>query len=161
MEYVNKLLTETDYLKQISHLEELEAERRFCRHGLSHCLDVARIAWIQILENREEHRWEKEQVYLTALLHDLGRNAEYEAQMPHHQAGRKTAEKLLKEIGYPKYRQTEILDAIEAHRGNEKINNDFIKLIKDADNSSRNCFQCAASKLCKWDVKRKNTEIKW
>lgn len=160
MEYVNRLLGKTDYLSQIKHLESLEAERRFCRHGLSHCLDVARIAWIQILEDGKEHLWDKEQVYLTALLHDIGRAAEYETQTPHHKAGRKAAEELLEEIGYPKEKQGEILDAIGAHRGNIKMNRDFINVIKDADNHSRNCFYCDASQGCKWDRERKNMEIK-
>lgn len=160
MEYVKKLLEETDYLRQIKDLEELERERRFCRHGLDHCLDVARIAWIQVLEGRTEYHWEKEQIYLTALLHDLGRSAEYEAQVPHHEAGRETAEKLLRDIGYPTEKQAEILNAIGAHRGNKKINHDFIMLIKSADNSSRNCFHCAVSKSCKWDRERKNTGIR-
>ena len=69
MEYVRKLLQETDYLLQMKKLEQLEAERLFCRHGLSHVLDVARIAWIMVLE--KQMQVEKEVVYLTALLHDM------------------------------------------------------------------------------------------
>ncbi len=52
MEYVDKLLRETEYLNYIEKLERLEAERIFCRHGLGHLLDTARIAWIWVLEEQ-------------------------------------------------------------------------------------------------------------
>lgn len=220
MEFVEKLLAKTDYLKLVQSLELLETERQFCRHGLAHFLDVARIAWIQVLEqNGNSPEWKgipadseegglqegfteekmilyKEKIYLAALLHDLGRIAEYEKQVPHHQAGVEIAQRLLREIDYPEQETMEILKAIEGHRGSEKpaagegkvspvdsryqkteegkadapspqkelknkLNIDFIKLIKEADNKSRNCFYCEAQETCKWSQERRNHSIAW
>lgn len=157
MEYVRRLMQETDYLKQIEQLEELETERRFCHHGLEHVLDVARIAWIQVLE--EKLSYEKEEVYLTALLHDIGRILEYREGIPHHEAGQKMAEDILGQIGYPKEKSTIILTAIGEHRKKNKLNDDFINIIKKADSISRNCFFCKASGECKWKEERKNKTI--
>lgn len=157
MEYVRRLMQETDYLKQIEQLEELETERRFCRHGLEHVLDVARIAWIQVLE--EKLSYEKEEVYLTALLHDIGRILEYREGIPHHEAGQKMAEDILGQIGYPKEKSTIILTAIGEHRKKNKLNDDFINIIKKADSISRNCFFCKACGECKWKEERKNKTI--
>lgn len=157
MEYVRKLLQETDYLHQLEKLEELEKERRFCRHGLEHVLDVARIAWIQVLE--KQLSFEKEKVYLTSLLHDIGRNLEYQEGIPHHEAGRKMAEAYLSQIGYPKEKCIDVIEAIGEHRNKEKLNGDFIKIIKEADSISRNCFFCKVSGECKWSEERKNQTI--
>ena len=157
MEYVRRLIQETDYLEQMEQLEGLEAERRFCRHGLPHVLDVARIAWIQILE--EGLPYEKETVYLTAMLHDMGRIWEYQKNIPHHQAGAAIAEKLLEQIDYPVGQRAVILSAIEEHREKNKLNEDFISVIKNADSMSRNCFFCEAEGDCKWSRERRNRTI--
>ncbi len=157
MEYVRKLLQETDYLKQMKQLEELEKERRFCRHGLAHALDVARIAWIKVLE--EQLCCEKEDVYLTALLHDIGRIREYQEKVPHHEAGVELAEEFLRMIDYPIEKRQRICLTIGEHREKNKLNDDFINIIKKADNSSRNCFCCEAAKECKWSMERKNQTI--
>lgn len=157
MKYVEKLLTETDYLKQMEQLEELEQERRFCRHGLNHVLDVARIAWIQVLE--QELSYEKEDVYLTALLHDMGRIAEYQRGEAHHEAGVLEAQQYLDQIGYPNEKRTRILKAISEHREKKKLNDDFTNIIKTADNRSRNCYFCKANRVCKWSEERKNRTI--
>ena len=159
MEYVRKLLQETDYLKRMKELETLEIERRFCRHGLEHALDVARIAWIKVLE---EHRtFDKEEVYLTALLHDIGRITEYQEGISHQEAGMKIAEELLAQIGYPKEKQFHLVEAIGRHREKDEIKDDFMGVIKKADVSSRNCFFCSASEKCKWNTQRKNMTIVW
>ncbi len=60
MEYVDKLLRETEYLNYVEKLERLEADRVFCRHGLGHLLDTARIAWIRVLEAQTSRCGQKE-----------------------------------------------------------------------------------------------------
>lgn len=157
MEYVRKLIQETDYLEQMKRLEGLEKERKFCRHGLNHVLDVARIAWIYALE--EGLPIEKEMIYLTALLHDVGRILEYQKGIPHHEAGLTMAKKYLEQIGYPKEKCISVYEAIEEHRDKNKLNDDFINIIKKADNHSRNCFFCEATGECKWSEERKNDTI--
>ena len=52
-------------------------------------MDVARIAYIENLE--AQLGLEKEDIYIAALLHDLGRVDEYESGIGHHIAGRKRA----------------------------------------------------------------------
>ncbi len=103
--------------------------------------------------------WEKEQIYLTALLHDLGRLAERKEGIPHHQAGADLAKYFLKKIDWPLDKQQEILNAIQGHRGEEKLNNEFTNLIKKADNKSRNCFFCDMQEACNWNCERKNKTI--
>ncbi|MCI9173556.1 MAG: HD domain-containing protein [Lachnospiraceae bacterium] len=206
MKYVECLLEETDYLQMVEKLEKRERNRIFCRHGLSHLLDVARIGWILALERGQAGREKpgealKEKIYLTALLHDLGRLAEAEEGTPHHRAGAALAGELLDEIQYPKEEQQDILAAISEHRGEgnsltsdkecrgegnsltsdkecrgeqqdifgsgtksvkgEKLNRDFIHLIKEADNRSRNCFFCSSQALCNWSKERRNQGIFW
>lgn len=157
MEYVRKLLQETDYLLQMKKLEQLEAERLFCRHGLSHVLDVARIAWIKVLE--KQMPVEKETIYLTALLHDMGRLREYQEMVPHHEAGAAMALDYLEQIGYPEEKLDMVLTAIGEHRNKDREEESFIKVIQRADSQSRNCFFCEAAGACKWSEERKNTSI--
>lgn len=281
MKYVDRLLQDTEYLELVYKLEQAETARIFCRHGLSHFLDVARIAWIMVLEqeipgnensgkqrsgeseretfgngsseksgnsgsrretfgnwdsaksenndrktfgdwvlvksennDREtftnkgaDRKWKenktaetlkeysgnlkalREKIYLTALLHDLGRLEEIELGTPHQEAGVRLAGKLLTGIGYPKEEQQDILTAILGHRGEkrenpmsdiseycgedrknpmsgipeysgeEKLNLNFINIIKEADNRSRNCFYCEAQAACKWRMERRNKTI--
>lgn len=212
MKYVERLLGETDYLKRIEKLERLEADREFCRHGLPHFLDTARIAWIRVLEQRTEgyasggnqellrdsnnpkeayqgsaSALEKEDIYLAALLHDLGRISQYEEGIPHHQAGGLVAEKLLGEIGYPKEKQERLVKAIEGHRGltsgqqkaawaednqdvaerkgsqdNKTLTGEPLgSLLRWADKKSRNCFFCKAQAECNWEQGKRNETIEY
>lgn len=186
MKYVKRLLEETEYLQWVEELEQAEAERIFCRHGLSHSLDVARIGWILTLERGQAGTGKpgealKEKIYLTALLHDLGRLSEAKQGTPHHRAGAALAEQLLARIQYPKEDRQEILAAISAHRGAGKSpatdrewgeqgpsrdtghrsiqKDELIHLIKEADNRSRNCFFCSAAAQCNWSKDRRNQGI--
>ena len=52
-----------------------EKNREYCKHGLQHCLDVARIAYILNLESKLG--LEKEIIYAAALLHDITRSVSY------------------------------------------------------------------------------------
>ena len=95
MEYVARLLREQEYQNLIRELEELERERSYCRHGFEHLMDVARLGYLYALE--EGMTLDKEQFYLSALLHDIGRVEEYKYGIPHEEAGcRKSEEILLK-----------------------------------------------------------------
>lgn len=129
MNFVDKLLQQTDYLQQLQKLEQLEKNRQFCKHGLNHLLDTARIAWITYLEQQqnvnkmdaqmkvvEESILEKEMIYLAALLHDLGRIQEYEEGISHHIASAVMAETYLSEIGYPEEKAMLIVTAVYGHR---------------------------------------------
>ncbi len=164
MRYVERLLQDLEYVTLVKKLEQAETDRKFCRHGLSHFLDVARLAWIMSLEQAAKEQkilkeWEKEQIYLTALLHDLGRLAEIEHGLPHHQAGTELAGYFLERVGWPLERRQRVLNAIQKHRGTEKLKDDFANMIKKADNDSRNCFFCDMYKECSWSCERRNETI--
>ena len=88
MEYVEKLSGDREYRQLLERLKELEKDRIYCHHGIGHLLDVARIAYIENLE--AQLGLEKEDIYIAALLHDLGRVDEYESGIGHHIAGRET-----------------------------------------------------------------------
>jgi len=164
MKYVDKLLHETNFLQQLEQLEQLEQKRQFCSHGLGHLLDTARIAWITYLEQREvvpkAEQFDKEMIYLAALLHDLGRILECEEGIPHHEAGVKMAEVLLREINYPEDKRKQLQGAIYTHRTEEKERKNALgQLLYWADKKSRNCFACKAYTECKWSSERRNQTI--
>lgn len=171
MKYVALLLEQESYLEQLMRLEQLEENRRFCRHGLNHLMDVARLAWIRCLE--EQLSYEKEEVYLFALLHDIGRVKEIEEGISHAEASAQYAGEILMHIGYSPEKTKCIVDAILEHRGEESKNRgeqvlmgeseqmDFAALMKWADKKSRPCFYCKASRKCNWNEDRKNTADCW
>ena len=50
MKRVDAILRHPLFEEKLHLLDELEAERAFCRHDLTHLLDVARLMWIDVLE---------------------------------------------------------------------------------------------------------------
>jgi hypothetical protein len=78
------LLMNAEFRRCIDAIDAHEADRAFCKHGLNHLLDTARIAYILVLENGLNIS--KGMVYATALLHDIGRYDEYYHGIPHDQA---------------------------------------------------------------------------
>ena len=58
------------YQREYQRLDKLESVRAFCRHGVRHLLDCARIMWILNLERGLGLA--REVVYAPALLHDFG-----------------------------------------------------------------------------------------
>ena len=59
------------FQRELARLEELERDRPFCRHGIQHLLDTARI--MRILNLEQGLGFSRELVYATALLHDVGK----------------------------------------------------------------------------------------
>lgn len=159
MIYVDKLLKETDFLQQLEQLEQLEEDRQFCRHGLAHLMDTARLIWIRCLEGRRGMN--KEMIYLAALLHDLGRIDQYETGRPHEEAGAERADKLLDAIGYPAEGREKIRQAVLGHRGSGSAQEiiELSALLGWADQRSRMCFQCRAKDSCNWRQDQKNETI--
>lgn len=157
MERVNRLLADKEYKELLERLKELEKDRIFCRHGMEHLLAVARIAWIRNLE--ENLGLEKEVVYLSALLHDLGRVDEYEYGRPHHEAGQIRAAYFLKKIGYPQQKREQILEAVEGHRRRETGKKGLASVLAEADKASRDCGYCKAYDDCKWSMDEKNHSL--
>ena len=65
MKRVNAILDAPLYRRCYARLEELERERIFCCHQMTHLLDVARIAYILNME--QDMGLEKEVIYAAAV----------------------------------------------------------------------------------------------
>ncbi|MGN0395668.1 MAG: HD domain-containing protein, partial [Coprococcus sp.] len=83
MDKINAILNNHEYRSYINKIKENETDRRFCCHGIEHCLDVARIAYIINLEEKLDIK--KELIYAAALLHDIGRADKSDAGKNHHE----------------------------------------------------------------------------
>lgn len=158
MERVNRICSHPLWKESLKKIQELEQKRIFCRHTMEHFLDVARIAYIETLE--KDLHISKEVIYGAALLHDIGRHLEYTQDIPHEQGSLQIAEEILKECGFEKEEQKEILSAIQGHRRQEtRFANDLAGIIYRADKKSRNCAFCAAFQECNWEREKKNLII--
>ena len=158
MKRINQILEHPVYQQKQKRIDELEEDRLFCKHGVDHALDVARILYILVLENQASYQ--KDVVYAAALLHDLGRCDQYEKGIPHHEASAKIAEPILKDCGYQEEEIIWIVDAIRSHEFSESTDENSLKeLLFRADKLSRNCFDCKVEKDCYWDIEQKNQTI--
>ena len=156
MDRVNELMRHPVFSEHLTRLETLEQTRYFCRHGLPHLLDVARMMWIAALERQLP--LSREVVYATALLHDLGRVEQIEKGIPHHQASAQLAARILPDAGFGEVEIAQIQAAIASHRsdGGENI---LGQLLFWADKKSRACRMCPAKDECNWPDEKKNWEI--
>lgn len=155
---LDQILRHPQYLLQMERIKALEQNRIFCCHGLEHTLDVARILYILILEQKLDYS--KELVYAAALLHDIGRAKEYEHGLSHHEEGARIAGEILTDCGFSKGETALIVEAIRKHRGTrESLLSDFAGLLCRADKLSRNCFACDAREACNWPGERQNDGI--
>ena len=100
-------------------IEDAEQAREFCKHGMTHLLDVARIAWIFNLERGLG--FDREVVYAAALLHDLGRSEQYATGEDHDVAGARIAADILDSLPdglrFDADERAVILAAVSGHRG--------------------------------------------
>lgn len=156
MERVNRILAHRDFVEVMQGLNDAEKDRIYCKHDLEHLLNVARIMTIRNLE--KNLGISKDIIYGTALLHDIGRLAQYETGQKHAQVGCGMAAIILKACGY---KEVEIVDMCEAINGHSE-SNDFQEntttlnsLLKESDKLSRNCFLCTAKDTCYWGEKGK------
>lgn len=164
MERVKRIMEHPLYQSNQRRIEELEQNRIFCKHGISHSLDVARIMYILVLEQRLE--LSKDVIYATALLHDIGRAVQYEEQISHQEAGAELAEKILKDCGYEDCVIEQISNAIASHTDRQiKIEHTdqdiFQSLLYKADKLSRECFNCKVQAECYWEDEKRNRIMKY
>lgn len=158
MKKVNEILNNDKYIKYINEIKCLEKNRIYCRHDMRHFLDMARIAYIIVLE--EGLDYSKEVIYGIGLLHDIGRAEEYKNNINHDEAGVAIAKEILKETSYTDYEKSIILNAIANH-GEKNSEDKFMSIIYRSDKLSRNCFECNAEKDCYWSREKKNLEIRY
>lgn len=157
MDRINDILNNNKFIKYLNKNEKREKRRVFCKHTLEHFLDTARIAYIINLENNLGIS--KEDIYATALLHDIGKWKQYESGIPHEIASSELAKTILQECSFNATEIGIITEAILGHRKKEENPKDLIGLISLADKLSRNCFNCKAKDNCSWNEEKKNHGI--
>ena len=113
MDRVNRILFNDKYCRLMSVIKDKERDRIFCRHGLDHCFDVARIAYIMSLEDCMGIK--KEYIYAAALLHDIGRADPEGSGVQHHLLSVELAGEILRECGFDEGDTDMICDAIGSH----------------------------------------------
>lgn len=155
MERKNKILKHDLFIECYGKIEEWERDRIFCHHDMGHFLDVARLA--MIINLQEELGADEDCIYAAALLHDIGRFAQYEDGTPHEVASAKLAEPILRDCGYTEKETSVIARAIAGHRNKKSAEERNLNgLLYRADKMSRSCFACKAEKECDWKAEKKN-----
>ncbi|MBC2582934.1 HD domain-containing protein [Clostridium sp. DJ247] len=157
MNRVNAIINNPKFKKYIAKNEEHEVNREFCHHDMQHFLDVARLAYIMVLERKLTIN--KEIIYGAAMLHDIGRWMQYEEDISHDLASYKLSKEILIESGYNNDEIEVILSAILKHRKKDDNENSFNYIFYISDKLSRKCFLCKAANKCNWSEGKKNYKI--
>ena len=151
MKKVNDILNNTLYKENLEKLLKYEEKREFCRHDLKHFIDMARIAYIMVLE--------KGLPYAKELLHDIGRVKQYEEGIPHHIASVELSKEILKKIDFTEEEKNIIIKSIQNHR--KEADDELSLIIYRSDKLSRECFNCKAINDCYWSDEKKNLKINY
>ncbi len=167
MRYATEVMKNALYQSIIEEIEKLEADRPYCRHGMPHMMDVCRLAWILYLEetperpeSQEQMEEMKDRLFVTGLLHDIGRASQYQTGEHHAAAGARLAEEILEQVGYPEAWKQETVSAIRAHCGRRGRGEHTMEAyINRADHLSRPCFCCKAAESCKWTPEERNGSL--
>lgn len=157
VERINHILHNPVYRAHLKRTERKEKNRRFCRHDLQHALDVARIAYILVLE--ENLKIPRDIVYAAALLHDIGKWVQLEKDIPHHLSSAKLAVELLDAAGYDEQEKALIVSAILQHRTKGLPTGSFNAILYTADKRSRPCYDCKEYERCDWSLEKKNQDL--
>ena len=157
MERLNAIIQHKRFRDVLFRLEQCEREREYCCHGIDHLLAVARTA--QVLNLERGAGQSRELLYAAALLHDIGRLAQYEEGIPHETAGVPIAQEILKDSAFDAQEQDCILSCVGCHHARRFGGTSVPDLIFEADKRSRPCFLCRATETCKWKDERKNREL--
>ena len=157
LEITNRILENCLYRQELRKLEALEKDRIFCKHGIEHSLDTARIAMILCRENGIEIN--PDIIYTSALLHDIGRSREYTEKIPHHSGGLSIAERILDDTDCPEDIKKSVISLIANHRNPDNPPDSPEYFFYVADKKSRLCFVCPARTECYWSDEKKNMKI--
>ena len=181
MERVNKIINHDLFKEYLNKNRMAEENRRFCRHDMSHFLDVARLGMIFALESRwfsgsaerasagseepdqdDKRETLKELIYAAALLHDIGRWKQYEDGTPHEKASADLAPEILSDCGFTEKETAQIVTAISNHR-NEAVRKEqsLSGILYRADKMSRSCFCCEMERACDWKGSKKNLSLQY
>ena len=155
MKNIDIIMNNSMYTESLEKLKKYEENREFCNHTIEHFIDVARIAYIMVLE--EDLKVSKEVIYAIVLLHDIGRVKQYEEGIHHDIASVDMSREILKETSFTEEEVKIILNGIANHR--KESDNKLEEIIYRADKLSRQCFSCKAENECYWSKDKKNFKI--
>lgn len=142
-----------------------EQEARYCLHDFQHHLDVARIAYILVLENNDLNYFIKENgvsgklaakeiIYAAGLLHDIGKWKEQQEGIDHASFGARVAREILPHAFFNPH-EVEIIGRAIYEHSNIRTEMSFLgERIHRADNLSRMsnfsllCSECSYRNLC-------------
>lgn len=162
MERYQRIIEDEVYIKHIQKTEAYEKNREFGHHDMQHFLDVARVG--MLINLTEGYNIPKDMIYAAALLHDVGRDVQYEDGTPHDIASVDITKDIFTRIGdiYTKEEQEEILAAIGDHRNKDiRTEKSLAGLLYRADKESRPCYFCKAYEECNWKPDKKNDYLIW
>lgn len=167
---VDIIISDTRYLDKLEIINDIEKDRIYCKHDKAHAIEVCKI--LTILSSRRELDNYKELSILMAYFHDVGRAFKYDG--AHDKCSSDFTRLLLAEYGYKKEDIELICYAISNHSGRMYISDIYnyidnnlmedntkdtwAKLLRIADQLSRNCYECDANDLCKWLTEEKTNE---
>jgi uncharacterized protein len=167
MDRVNAIINNKEFQDWIVANNQAEYGSQYCRHGLEHAFDVARIAYELWLDN-SGNPVAKDIVYAAALLHDIGYWSKFEdltensaddedieEESPFVVAA-SLAEEILFSAGYHPAVITEILKAIKNMDTDSKEGLSVI--LRKANEMSRPCFICPMVEKCSKEPKNKRLE---
>lgn len=160
MDRIDKILRHDLFIECLARNRAAEAERCFCRHDMTHFLDVARIG--MILDLKEHQGIGEEIIYAAGLLHDIGKHMQYGRGIPHEQASAELAPVILRDCGFDEEEEAVIVKAILAHRDSASADvRGLTGILYRADKASRACFSCAVEGECNWESDKKNYTIRY
>lgn len=155
---IQKIVSHPEFKKSMKLIRELEKDRIFCRHGMEHLLDVARIAYIENMETGAGYK--KDVIYAAGLLHDVGKYLQYMQGVEHHIASEMIGRQILTDAGFDGKETEEICEAILAHRKRISAGEKEMKsILYRADKISRACYACEASDQCDWSEEKKTPGV--
>ena len=159
MQRIEKIVKHPLFIAHMKRNAESERDRAFCKHDISHALDVARI--MQLMNLERSLSAEKEILYAAALLHDITKWQQYESDTPHNQSALAPAKEILADTGFTVGEIDTITYAILHHRTGPPDEHLYAKLLFEADKLARPCFFCSAQSHCKREDSLKNLTARY
>lgn len=165
MKRIELLLKEPLYQENLNLNVQEEELLKYCMHDFQHHLDVARIAYILVLENNDLNYFIKENglpgklaakeiIYAAGLLHDIGKWKEQREGVDHASFGARVAREILPHASF-NTREVEIIGRAIYEHSNISTDMSFLgERLHRADNLSRIsnlsllCSECSFRNLC-------------
>ncbi|MBO8159754.1 HD domain-containing protein [Thermosyntropha sp.] len=159
MKRIELLLNDSVFNSHMQRNAEMEIEPQFCKHDIYHHIDVARIAYILVLEHNDLNYFVKEAelggklaakevIYAAGLLHDIAKWKEYEYGADHAALGARIARDILPRVFFNPHEVDIICQAVYEHRNISRDMSFLGERIHRADNLSRVCTKCPQRGIC-------------